>query len=61
MKNSQVKKEYDYLVLTDFSPASYHALKYAISLAKLIKGNIHVAHITDSALFVKDHNQVAEL
>ena len=61
MKDKKIKTEYNYLVLTDFSEASYNALKYTISLAKLIKGNIHVCHIADPSRIVKDDNQVAAL
>lgn len=61
MKDKKIKTEYNYLVLTDFSEASYNALKYTISLAKLIKGNIHVCHIADPSSIVKDDNQVAAL
>jgi nucleotide-binding universal stress UspA family protein len=61
MKDKHIKTEYDFLVLIDFSDASYNALKYAISLAKLIKGNIHVCHIANPSNIVKDDNQVAAL
>tara|TARA_B100000809_G_scaffold210866_1_gene214331 strand:+ start:202 stop:1053 length:852 start_codon:yes stop_codon:yes gene_type:complete len=61
MKDKQVKTEYNYLVLTDFSEASYIALKYAISLAKLIKGNIHVCHIANPSKIVQNDNQVAAI
>ncbi|MEJ6736559.1 MAG: universal stress protein [Flavobacteriales bacterium] len=61
MKDKQVKTEYNYLVLTDFSEASYSALKYAISLAKLIKGNIHVCHIANPSKIVQNDNQVAAI
>lgn len=61
MKDKQVKIEYNYLVLTDFSEASYSALKYTISLAKLIKGNIHICHIANPSNIVKNDNQVAAM
>ena len=61
MKDKQVKTEYNYLVLTDFSEASYSALKYSISLAKLIKGNIHVCHIANPSNIVQNDNQVAAI
>jgi nucleotide-binding universal stress UspA family protein len=61
MKDKQVKTEYNYLVLTDFSEASYSALKYAISLAKLIKGNIHVCYIANPSKIVSNDNQVAAI
>ena len=56
MKNRQVKTEYDFLVLTDFSDASYIALKYAISLAKLIKSTIHVCHVGNPEKIVENDN-----
>ena len=61
MENKQVKTAYNYLVLTDFSEASYHALKYTISLAKLIKGDIHVCHIANPTAIVKDDSQIAAI
>jgi nucleotide-binding universal stress UspA family protein len=61
MKNSQVQTGYNYLVLIDFSAASFNALKYAISLAKLINGNIHICHIGNPSRIVKKDNQVAAL
>ena len=56
MKDRQVKTEYDFLVLTDFSDASYRALKYAISLAKLIKSTIHVCHVANPEKIVENDN-----
>jgi nucleotide-binding universal stress UspA family protein len=56
MKDKHVKTEYDFLVLTDFSDASYIALKYAISLAKLIKSTIHVCHIANPEKIVENDN-----
>ena len=61
MENKQVKTAYNYLVLTDFSEASYNALKYTISLAKLIKGDIHVCHIANPGTIVKEDSQVAAI
>ena len=58
MKNRQVKTEYDFLVLTDFSDASYIALKYAISLAKLIKSTIHVCHVANPEKIVENDNSL---
>ena len=56
MKNRQVKTEYDFLVLTDFSDASYIALKYTISLAKLIKSTIHICHVANPEKIVGSDN-----
>jgi nucleotide-binding universal stress UspA family protein len=61
MTNKQVKISNNYLVLIDFSEASYHALKYAISLAKLIKGNIHVCYIGNPSIIENEENQFAAL
>jgi nucleotide-binding universal stress UspA family protein len=56
MKDRQVKIEYDFLVLTDFSEASYIALKYVISMAKLIKSTIHVYHVANLEKIVESDN-----
>jgi len=61
MKDKQVKTEYDFLVLTDFSDTSLIALKYAISLAKLIKSTIHVCHIANPSKIVQNDNQAAAI
>ena len=58
MKDKQVKKVHNHLVLTDFSDASYNALRYAISWTNLIKGNIHVCHVSNLGTIVKNDNQV---
>lgn len=49
------------LVLMDFSAASYSALRYAISLAKLGLGSIQVIHLADPAQFIKSDNQAVAL
>ena len=61
MTNIQVKTSNNYLVLIDFSEASYHALKYTISLAKSIKGNIHVCYIGNPSIIENEENQIAAL
>jgi len=52
---------YDLLVLMDFSESSYISLKYAISLAKITQGNIHVCHIGNPEKIVKHDKQPAAL
>jgi nucleotide-binding universal stress UspA family protein len=52
---------YDLLVLMDFSESSYISLKYAISLAKITQGNIHVCHIGNPEKIVESNNQAAAL
>jgi nucleotide-binding universal stress UspA family protein len=60
--NSELNKErLCCLVLMDFSESSYIALKYAISLAKLTNGAIHVCHIGSPGEVVKTDNQAAAL
>ncbi len=56
-----VKTEYDFLVLTDFSDASYKALKYTISLAKLIKSSIHLCYISNPGKIAENDNQLAAM
>jgi nucleotide-binding universal stress UspA family protein len=45
MKNTN--KSLKHLVLMDFSEASYRALKYVISISKLIESEIYVYHVVD--------------
>ena len=61
MENQILNTKYNVLVLTDFSDASNIALKYAISLAKLIKGNIHIYHFANPGKIIESDNQVAVL
>ena len=42
-----MKSNYTFLVLMDFSEASYISLKYAISLAKYLGGRIEIFHAID--------------
>ena len=63
-KNIKEQKESEllnYLVLMDFSEASYKALKYIISMAKLLGGKIHVFHIGNANKMVTSDNQVVAL
>jgi len=55
------KKGYNYLVLMDFSEASYIALKYIITVAKVVKGNIHVLHIANPEKIIGSENAVVVL
>ena len=60
MENIEEKKMitgYNFLVLMDFSESSYLPLKYAITIAKTIGGQIHVAHISNPEEIVTTENQ----
>ena len=56
-----VKKEFEFLVITDFSDTSCLALEYAMSIAKLIKCSIHVCHVANTKNIVDSENQLAAL
>ena len=56
MKQQNSKSEHRFLVLMDFSEASYLALKYTISLAKLLGGKIHVWHASNPMELVDSEN-----
>ena len=49
------------LVLTDFSEASYVALRYAISMAKSTLSKIHLFHVANASSIVKSDNQAAAI
>jgi nucleotide-binding universal stress UspA family protein len=60
MKAQVVKTKRTFLVLMDFSEASYSALKYAITAAKSMDGSIHVLHVGEiKDLDVSDSTVVA--
>jgi nucleotide-binding universal stress UspA family protein len=61
IKEGKAKKGVSFLVLMDFSEASYIALKYAITMAKLVKGNVHVLHVANPKKIVDTDNPVAAL
>ena len=61
IKKTGKKSKYSFLVLMDFSNASYTALKYSISLAKLLNANIHVMHVVDVSSLVKGDNQASAM
>ena len=47
MSSQKRNEEYEFLVLLDFSKASYIALKYVINLAKIINLKINILHVID--------------
>jgi len=48
-----------FIVLMDFSEASYNALKYVITIAKTVKGNIKIIHCADMREILDKHNALA--
>jgi nucleotide-binding universal stress UspA family protein len=56
MRQLNTKMNHTFLVLLDFSKASYKALKYTISLAKLLKGEIHVMYVANPMDLVYSDN-----
>ncbi|MBT6440309.1 MAG: universal stress protein [Flavobacteriales bacterium] len=58
---SQSPRPSTILVLTDFSEASYVALRYAISIAKSTLSKIHLFHVANASSIVKSDNQAAAI
>lgn len=61
MRHHNSKLEHSFLVLMDFSEASYVALKYTISLAKLLNGKIHVLYVANLMEVVDTDNPAAAM
>ena len=61
MQNLNSKKNHDFLVLMDFSEASYKALKYSISMAKMIPSHIHVLYVANGEEVVDTENGIIAL
>ena len=56
MENSDASSEQKFLVLIDFSKSSYNALKYAISLAKLIEAKLVLLYVAAPRDLVESDN-----
>lgn len=56
MQKNEELKRLNFLILTDFSKEAYSTLKYAISLVKQMKGNIHLFHVVDSGKIGQSEN-----
>jgi nucleotide-binding universal stress UspA family protein len=56
MQKKEKTKTYNFLVLIDFSEASYLALKYTISLAKELGGSIHLFHVAGIEKLIHSEN-----
>jgi nucleotide-binding universal stress UspA family protein len=56
MKNKNLDTGCELLVLMDFSVASYIALKYSITIAKIVKSNIKVLHVINLESVVETGN-----
>jgi len=50
----------NYCVLVDFSEASYRALKYIISMAKITNGKIHICHIITESTSIGSETKKVE-
>jgi len=61
MNNHRVNGAFNSLVMMDFSEASYTALKYAVSMAIITDGRIHVCHVGSPEKIVESDNQIAAL
>ncbi|MFT5821477.1 MAG: nucleotide-binding universal stress UspA family protein [Crocinitomix sp.] len=58
MQKKEEIKEYNFLVLIDFSDEAYIALKYVISLAKEMGGSIQLFHVADMEKVTKSTNAI---
>lgn len=50
----------NYCVLVDFSEASYKALKYVISMAKITNGKIHICHVITESNSIETETKKVE-
>ncbi len=61
MRQHDLKLKHRFQVLMDFSEASYAALKYTISLAKLLNGEIHVLYVANPTEVVDSDNPLVAM
>ena len=61
MGDVQLNSEYNFLVLLDFSEASYISLKFAITLSKQVGGNLRLYHVADGEEMARTDNHIVAL
>lgn len=61
MEDVQLNSEYNFLVLIDFSEASYISLKFAITMTKQVGGNLRLFHVADGEEIAGNESPIAAL
>lgn len=61
MGDVQLNSEYNFLVLVDFSEASYISLKFAITMTKQVGGNLRLFHVADGEEMARTDSHIVAL